>query len=420
MPELSVRNLWYSALALLPVLMLSCGDPSSLLMNEFEDKTTELQLPAGVDGKTFLQWRDARRGAVQTELQNNPYWTWILQSETSAFLANQHFGGPSSHGGQAAWEADRFGQSSTLLPDGREILIAGEHEDYYDPDFFIYNDVIVQHTDGTIDFYGYPTDAFPPTDFHSATLLDDQIIIIGNLGYEDDRRPGTTPILILDTESLIVSKQLSTGDNPGWIHGHKATLTRDRRSIVITGGTVLPLEPEKPLLENIDDWQLHLADWRWERLTKRDWPLFEVKRADDNPNRIWEMRQGIWHLEHGSIDLTKAFEEMGEELDAETLETLQTATDYPVPNDPALLENLYRPDKLSYTVLPDRDDDDEFNVHRIAVDGVTIRYVESSYNILITVEGELPDGSISAIVDDLTEKLSKLEETGYMANQLRP
>ena len=39
------------------------------------------------------------------------------------------------------WSFDRYGMSVTHLEDGRIILIGGEHEDYYDPYFFIYNDV---------------------------------------------------------------------------------------------------------------------------------------------------------------------------------------------------------------------------------------------------------------------------------------
>ncbi len=35
------------------------------------------------------------------------------------------------------WPADRFGQSITELPDGRKVLVAGEHEDHYDADVFV-------------------------------------------------------------------------------------------------------------------------------------------------------------------------------------------------------------------------------------------------------------------------------------------
>ena len=61
--------------------------------------------------------------------------------------------------------AQRFGQSLTLLPDGPALQFGGEHEDYYDPDFCIYNDVFVHEGDGSITIYGYPESAFPPRVF---------------------------------------------------------------------------------------------------------------------------------------------------------------------------------------------------------------------------------------------------------------
>ena len=73
------------------------------------------------------------------------------------------------------WCFDRFGQSMTILPDGRRIFIAGEHEDWYDPDFFIYNDVVVISTNGDIEhIFGYPIEVFPPTDFHAAAYVPTQ------------------------------------------------------------------------------------------------------------------------------------------------------------------------------------------------------------------------------------------------------
>ena len=69
------------------------------------------------------------------------------------------------------WCFDRFGTSKTALEDGRTVHIGGEHEDFYDPDFHIYNDVIVVSSSGQVAIYGYPLEAFPPIDFHSATLV---------------------------------------------------------------------------------------------------------------------------------------------------------------------------------------------------------------------------------------------------------
>jgi hypothetical protein len=37
------------------------------------------------------------------------------------------------------WCFYRLGGTVTVLPDRRQVHIGGEHEDYYDPDFCIYN-----------------------------------------------------------------------------------------------------------------------------------------------------------------------------------------------------------------------------------------------------------------------------------------
>lgn len=47
---------------------------------------------------------------------------------------------------------------------------------------------------------GYAPEAFPPTDFHSATLLEDRIILVGSLGYTINRQRGVTQILTLELD----------------------------------------------------------------------------------------------------------------------------------------------------------------------------------------------------------------------------
>ena len=75
---------------------------------------------------------------------NNPVWEWLVRCRVSAYWANEEFNGPSSFEAGPCWCFRRFGQSKTELPDGRVVLIGGEHEDSYDPDFYIYNDVVVR------------------------------------------------------------------------------------------------------------------------------------------------------------------------------------------------------------------------------------------------------------------------------------
>jgi hypothetical protein len=86
--------------------------------------------------------------------------------------------------------------------------------------------------------FAYPSSVFPPTDFHTATLLGDFIYVIGSLGYRDARDFDRTPVFRLDVRDWSFDEIDATGDAPGWIHRHRAELTAPHE-IEITGGTVL-------------------------------------------------------------------------------------------------------------------------------------------------------------------------------------
>jgi hypothetical protein len=78
------------------------------------------------------------------------------------------------------WCNQRFGRTKTKLKDGSIIYIGGEHEDSYDPDFYVYNDVILIDKNNNIKLFCYPKDVFPPTDFHIAVLYNEYIYITRN------------------------------------------------------------------------------------------------------------------------------------------------------------------------------------------------------------------------------------------------
>ena len=157
-----------------------------------EPDDTETPIDPAVTADLFREWRTPRFGRANPERMNNPVWEWLIRSRLDAYSATQKLSGSSALEDGPGWCFNRFGQSSTKLPDGRTVLIAGEHEDHYDPDFNIYNDVVVRHPDGKVDIFGYPVEVFPPTDFHTATLVGSRIIIVGCLGYHGcgaTRRP---------------------------------------------------------------------------------------------------------------------------------------------------------------------------------------------------------------------------------------
>ncbi len=149
----------------------------------------------------------------------------------------------------------RFGQSETRMPDGRTISIGGQVEDFYDPDFCIYNDLVVRHTNGAIEIFLYPKAVFPPTDHHTATLVGSSIYLIGGLGYVDLRRPGVTPVFRLDTRSYAIECATINGTDPGWIYDHIAEFDHNDQSITVSGGKLVG-----PGRTDIDtfDWQVTL------------------------------------------------------------------------------------------------------------------------------------------------------------------
>lgn len=220
----------------------------------------EQRPPAEVTAAVFAALRDTRRGTGNPSDLTNPLWAWLAaQPEINAYQVARHFG--ANRMGPPTWTNARFGQSCTALPDGRVVRIAGEHEDYYDPDFFIYNDVQITAPDGGITILGYAPEVFPPTDFHSATLIDDDLVVIGNLGYRPDRRHDATPVHRLDTRTFAFTPIVASGESPGWLHRHAAL--GDSERLLVTGGKrEIELGGRTILVDNGDDYWLELGPRR--------------------------------------------------------------------------------------------------------------------------------------------------------------
>jgi hypothetical protein len=364
-----------------------------------------------VTSELYREWRSPRLGRTNPERLNNPVWEWLIASEWSAYAARKHFDDVKEQCADPGWSFVRFGRTATELADGRMVLIAGEHEDSYDSDFYIYNDVVVRHADGGIDIHGYPRDAFPPTDFHSATPAGSRIIVIGCLGYPADRNPGMTPVGFLDLDTFAMSRVATSGPQPGWIHRHEATLSDDGRAIVIRGGKIVRgTVGAQELLENADDWQLDLSNWRWDRLTERRWTQWRISRADGRPNRLWQLhsawtlRDRRWAKEHRESMETMIRGQM-EELTKE----------YGSVPDLELFGTLYRP-PVHHAELPDGEG--EYGVRRIALDDTIVRYIEQPHAVQMVVEGDLPDVAIAELTGDLRSKLAKIENTEYVVRKL--
>jgi hypothetical protein len=195
-------------------------------------------------------------------------------------------------GGGPVWCFRRFGPTRTQLPDGTVLCVGGEHEDFYDPDFCIYNDLVVVTPDAGVAIYGYPEEVFPPTDFHTATLVGRRVILIGGLGYQGKRGGDETPVYELDTQSLAISRRPTKGKSPGWLFKHRARVAPDDRSILVSGGTILRgRDRDESMVPNHATFSLSLPDFRWEQVSSA--PADDL---DAPPKADWP--EG-WHPIHG-------------------------------------------------------------------------------------------------------------------------
>ncbi len=213
----------------------------------------------------FLRYRSPRFGTYNPEKMNNPFWEGMIRSGLTAYNADMTVLGKSDWypGREPTWCADRFGQSITFLPDGRVVQIAGEHEDAYDPDFCIYNDVFIHDPDGNIDIYGYPETVFPPTDFHTATLSGSYIYLIGSLGYMGARLFGETQVYRLDIRSFAIEHLETKGACPGWISRHRA-VRAGSREIRVTGGEIVTcIDGEEIHSKNVSTYYLDIKSLVW-------------------------------------------------------------------------------------------------------------------------------------------------------------
>ncbi len=333
-----------------------------------------------ISRELFDQERRPRFGTANPERMQLAFWEWIrgeasppaqqegvlgkfglmkrngiIKSRYGPWRARDLFNAPANREDGPIWTFDRDGQTRTELPDGRVVRIGGEHEDGYDPDFCIYNDVVVFGPAGQIEIYGYPKEVFPPTDFHTATLAGDRIIIVGRFGYEDDLRPGHTPVYALHLSGYHISEIETSGDMPGWVFKHAAEFASGG-VITIRGGAVIEdHEGEHRYRRNVEDYALNIQSGVWHRLTNRNWRQFSIRQED----------RGLFVLEQ-------------------------------YPQVEALVPRI-----IECAVDPSEDLDEDLERIRIVVGGVPVSVIVSIYRIEIIVEGDLPAESALRLAEEV-------------------
>ncbi|HAH45877.1 MAG TPA: hypothetical protein DCM07_13690 [Planctomycetaceae bacterium] len=252
-------------------LFLAAGDDLSLASPEMKRLLMKLDEKAGFQATPaeYLKYKSPRYGTANPEQMDNPFWSDMIQLGCNAYQAREHFQDDSAFEKPGVvWCADRFGSSLTPLKDGRYVQVGGEHEDYYDPDFYIYNDVVIYDGKGGFQILGYPKDVFPPTDFHTATLVDDTIYLIGCMGYSEQRKPGFTPVYRLNTDSWKIEAVKTSGEMPGWISNHRARYEPTKNVIRVEAGklSIFNEEQEPDMADNHSEYELDLTTFAWRKL----------------------------------------------------------------------------------------------------------------------------------------------------------
>lgn len=201
------------------------------------------------------------------------FWDWMVRNSADPFWIREQY--DAEFALRPIWTFERIGQSHTMV-DTRVISIGGEYDDSYDPDFQIYNDVVVRDFRGGVTIFEYPRDTFRPTDFHTATLvmdrvgyfefdyeIEDSIFIIGCVGYHEDWELGSTPVYRLDLQEFSMHRVETCGEGPGWISSHEARLVPPHQ-IQVSGGRIL--NALESFDANLDEFELDLHSLQWTRL----------------------------------------------------------------------------------------------------------------------------------------------------------
>ena len=288
-----------------------------------------------------------------------------LEANETPWSAETGYGAPDPD-----WCFERFGMSRTRMHDGRILCVGGEHEDFYDPDFCIYNDVIVLRPEaghptcttdsGQVEIYGYPRDNFPPTDFHTATLVGSRLLLIGRLGYDADGRLGPTPVFALDTDTYKITRLDCVGNDPGWIFEHHAWLDAGSHAITVRGGRIV--RPEFKRTQRFQGvYRLHLDGLRWECVSPTD---------------------GFRRFEIEAVECGENFAEPGGEL--------------------------FRPTAVPHTWLEPLGSDD-CRTFQIDVSGARISFEPLYSTIRVTIEGTLPPATHEAVFREILANLCRCD-----------
>lgn len=193
-------------------------------------------------------------GKTNPTLMDKPFWKYMVcNPHITAFEARQKLKIKDKDYDKAIWCFARFGATQTYLPNGQLICIGGLHEDSYDPDFQIYNDVVViekphpvkvdiyrtaipnnylqshgmirnledkmlsASNENDVKIYGYPAKVFPPMCSHCAAYVStaDKMEYIYIIGVPCQKpHIDTVQVFRLNLLDFSIEPVKTTGDAP--------------------------------------------------------------------------------------------------------------------------------------------------------------------------------------------------------------
>ncbi len=259
-----------------------------------------LSLPANIAPQQLSIVLSPIQATHNPSLCQHPVYHWLIQSRLYGSsirkLINQHL---NSDPEQPVWCFNRMGQSCTTLADGTQIYIGGEHEDFYDPDFRIYNDAVIIYPDQSTELFQYPEQDFPPTDFHTASLdaKEQYIILVGCMGHPEHRDLGSTQIARFDVWSMQVKLVTASGTAPACLSQHEARWVGND-VLEVSAGHVLLVVPgfDYPLLiRNLYRWQLNTQNWHWSKPEQPQYHHWYLYRQDQKNLCLFYLSRLIWN-----------------------------------------------------------------------------------------------------------------------------
>lgn len=272
-----------------------------------------------------------------------------------------------------------------------------DYNDYYNPDFKIYNDVTIRHFDSKYELWNYPEEQFPPVYAHD-TVHDkniDFVYITGGLGSGDRQRKNITEIYQLNLETKDIEHIEALGDSPPCLHNHHTKMWNDDL-IEMRDGDILK---NGKAIKNLYVWYFNLKTKTW---LKKDQEIYQhwLITSSNSDGLFLDISKEILKME----DEKNYSVELIEERKQDIFKFYGYIPDYKI------YLNLYRPVKEMYfsevTGYIDR-----YSSYVCILNGQVYHCFEGYNRIEVAFQSSASNEFQKFIINDLKVKLKKM--TGF-------